>query len=1176
MKSLLLLLIGQMLAIVAFTQTTYRNDNVIPASPTAAGLGKYGDIDVSMYNGTPDIAIPIYSINTPGHSLNIALRYDASGTRVAQDASWVGLGWSLQAGGVISRTVRGLDDFKSNGYMNTQNLPPNTAGNTYQDNSNRSNDYLYFSDVFYGNIDAEPDIYSYNFGGYSGRFVLGKALNGTPVFTDEKNNLKIEFTAGWQITTGDGYKYYFATPENTQGYNYSNSFDLTNMAGVSGLNIDVNSSPVTAWYLNSIVAPSGETMTFTYVNGKSLSLIAKSEELYQLADLSILNGCQFSEPKITTQYHQYYASRQAITNVYLNKISFTTGSLEFNTSPRSDIEYLNANDGLLTPSKLDNIVVKDVAGNELKRYSFSYSYFNNAANISGRLKLDAVTESAVGITKPPYAFTYISPNSLPDKYSKDIDHWGFYNNKNTSAAITLLPTIPIPNNATYYGADKDPDTVHNYPMNGVLSTITYPTGGGTTFEYELHDYGNLHGEQQYTTVQRYEFVKADPYNHPGQDIPLDNFVVHPDPDPNVTFYPATITCSYQKTDPNAQDQPSLGYTNMWKVAGDGSLTSFSDCNMANYDQQNTSPSTTYKNLSFGNYRMYLLAPNGFSTSMSCSWTERTAVQVTRRQGGGIRIKTITSSDAMGNLSVRKYLYTGDNGLTSGILLTPVGYDYSFGFSESDPVLHFEFAAPCVFTATFVGASSSSIFPSGLNTRAGIVGYSKVTELQGPNGENGRTEYYFHNTELPASNIVNIPAVPNPFNGKPDRTIVYNQQGQVVKKVEYSYMLKEDETLKGIKLFTTSPVAKDFIYEPIYYDNKSSWVIPVQEKTTLYNGSASISTTKTYQYDNNEHRLPTQITEDRSDGSISTTKFRRPGEFTISGTTSTSIGQGIANLQSRHIITPVIEQYTQYSNPDGSNLRTVEANFTSYKPLQPFVDVVYKCDIPAALTDFSTATITAANTTIDSRYNPQVTYDSYDGTGNPLQSHKRDDIRHSYIWDYKNSYPIAEVVNATSDAVAYTSFESDGTGGWDFAPGYIINNGSSITGSKNGSGKFTKTVPLGNYVASLWASGSVSVNGLGISSIMTSKKDPSWKYYEWKLSNVSSIEVQGNNLDEVRLYPANAQMTTYTYDPLIGITSQCDMNNKITYYEYDGLGRLKDIKDQDGNIIKTVEYHYKGQ
>jgi YD repeat-containing protein len=66
---------------------------------------------------------------------------------------------------------------------------------------------------------------------------------------------------------------------------------------------------------------------------------------------------------------------------------------------------------------------------------------------------------------------------------------------------------------------------------------------------------------------------------------------------------------------------------------------------------------------------------------------------------------------------------------------------------------------------------------------------------------------------------------------------------------------------------------------------------------------------------------------------------------------------------------------------------------------------------------------------------------------------------------------------------------------------------------------------------------------------------------------------GSGIDEVRVYPTDAQMTTYTYNPLVGITSQCDPRNRITYYDYDSYSRLKDIKDNDGNIIKAYDFQY---
>jgi YD repeat-containing protein len=84
---------------------------------------------------------------------------------------------------------------------------------------------------------------------------------------------------------------------------------------------------------------------------------------------------------------------------------------------------------------------------------------------------------------------------------------------------------------------------------------------------------------------------------------------------------------------------------------------------------------------------------------------------------------------------------------------------------------------------------------------------------------------------------------------------------------------------------------------------------------------------------------------------------------------------------------------------------------------------------------------------------------------------------------------------------------------------------------------------------------------------------SWKHAKRPYTN-NMILADGDAIDEVRVYPEDALMSTYTYQPLVGITSETDPSGKAIFYEYDPLGRLKVIKDQEGNIIKTVEYHYK--
>jgi len=63
------------------------------------------------------------------------------------------------------------------------------------------------------------------------------------------------------------------------------------------------------------------------------------------------------------------------------------------------------------------------------------------------------------------------------------------------------------------------------------------------------------------------------------------------------------------------------------------------------------------------------------------------------------------------------------------------------------------------------------------------------------------------------------------------------------------------------------------------------------------------------------------------------------------------------------------------------------------------------------------------------------------------------------------------------------------------------------------------------------------------------------------------------VDEVRFYPVGALMTTYTYDPLIGVKSITDPNQRLIKYEYDSLGRLLLIRDNDNNIIKKYTYNY---
>jgi hypothetical protein len=82
----------------------------VPQSPNVASLGQYGTYQVNLYTGLPDISIPLFEATSGSLKAPITLSYHAAGIRYTDQASWVGLGWSLSAGGQISRNTIGKPD----------------------------------------------------------------------------------------------------------------------------------------------------------------------------------------------------------------------------------------------------------------------------------------------------------------------------------------------------------------------------------------------------------------------------------------------------------------------------------------------------------------------------------------------------------------------------------------------------------------------------------------------------------------------------------------------------------------------------------------------------------------------------------------------------------------------------------------------------------------------------------------------------------------------------------------------------------------------------------------------------------------------------------------------------------------------------------------------------------
>ncbi|GAA6773310.1 hypothetical protein AAGS39_40690 [Flavobacterium sp. CGRL2] len=90
----------------AQTENSSPTPNFAPKTPEAAAFLKYGEYPVDLSTGVPGISIPLYNIEINGFKLPISLDYHASGIKVNQEATWVGLGWNLNAGAQVILSPR--------------------------------------------------------------------------------------------------------------------------------------------------------------------------------------------------------------------------------------------------------------------------------------------------------------------------------------------------------------------------------------------------------------------------------------------------------------------------------------------------------------------------------------------------------------------------------------------------------------------------------------------------------------------------------------------------------------------------------------------------------------------------------------------------------------------------------------------------------------------------------------------------------------------------------------------------------------------------------------------------------------------------------------------------------------------------------------------------------------
>ena len=994
-------------------QNTYDMHKIIPPSPTAAAFARYGDIPVDISTGVPDIEIPLYTITSRSLSIPLALSYHASGIRVNDISTPVGLGWVLKGMGVVSRTILDRPDEETAQfgllmggkakYIYKKDYDDALATVTnYITNYNLGFDL--YKDMTYH--DKQADRFNYQLpNGKSGIFrhdFTTQDFSPQHCITTPYIPIVINWNnGGASIKDENGVNYYFSKgygseqPLNVCASHYNESCS--------------NGSPNTSWYLTSMQSADGsDEIDYEYADETNDNTIASYMQSVSWGLLTTNQLGQFIQQSPGAIADGGNVSLITTHDPMLTKITTATTIVTF--------QYSKDRKDWVNNSRLASIKIYDKLSNNLiKEIDLSNDdYFGDVGtNGSSRLKLDNVSIKGMdaslaetysfgynGGSLPPYANgTNFGGSSTTYIANFSQDYWGYYNGANNAG---LIPVEYYPNYWSYgmypgrFGGNRRPDPT--YGSMCMLNSMTYPTGGTTNFTFE----------------------------------------------------------------PNYSNDVYQGY---WSASTGNA----------------------------GNV-------------------------------GGFRVKSITSSAGNGSTIIKTYDYAGGGVVPHPLTGNLFSY-YQQYIGGGDPSSCDVLLPSSGYGNTFYrGTIQSSSFSPLAYTNGAIIVYPNVTVYEG----GGKTDYTYqipeeyptNQTPMSAPQDINWSNIYGQYwydNGsyQPqllNKSAYKNDNGQfkLVNRTDNTYQYYRDlDFSTGVNMVHTSydinnlgqyidyeyqwgescpgQSLNQYPYQFSVVDTKVAQRVSLLTKgiETDYdpNGN-SLITSKSYEYANTEHLLPTKITATNSKNELLVTELKYPHDFIYQSPYD--------EMVNRHVWSPVIEQ-TSYKN--SNFLQATRTNY-NYWDGSSWTNSITNLIVPQ--------TVDTRNQ-INPNYETRLRYHAYDDKGDVLMVSKEYDARHSYLWGYNKTYPVAEVVGADYNTIS-------------------------------------------QYV------------------------DPN------VLNNPTDDNQIRNTLNSLRtsLSGSNAQVTTLTYKPLVGMTSKTDPAGRTTYYEYDNFSRLKLIRDQDNNILKKYCYNYAGQ
>lgn len=1114
-----------------------------PPSAEAQSLGSFSEIPVDLYTGTVNISIPVYTVTQNELQVPVSLSYHGGGIKVTDECGLVGLGWTLNASGVISRMVRGYPDeltgYQVAGYDGLNGLTCNSL-NKFREFINVVKDIRYEGDpsLLYepkgateialtrwmeqygplyddGYFDTSPDNYVFSVQDISGAF---SGTNVTNVQSNQGCRILHPNCNLYQIEDANGYIYTFgAVEQQLYPFKVGTGQGITDWNNVPEQTFRYNS----AWWLTSIRSRAGDTIHFHYTSAKQLHFHPR---FYGFTQCTIqdnqgrdqIKSSYFYPPEsyLDTTYHQL-----------LSEIESTLCRVRFHYSPSSDIRISPRLDSITIHSKADDNKV-------IERYRFAYSGSSN------RAKLTSVVRQGTGDRQQRYQLDYYPNNSQPLLVVDDArrDHWGYYAPQSRGRFdkkqyFDIFPVALSDDRCSNRYACRSTAT------DNMLRSIVYPSGLVSTFEWEPHDFSRwsrlgqtAHQEDSYsvTPVRTVDIVdRFDLCGKKNQEelsfskSLLDSQTITIDLS---QYYYNEYTRNFLSTCVYDWEHD---YTEAYRpkviVSRDGTeiFTTFID--KTTYSRSITIPVARY---GAGSYTFQLInlrgTLNDINKSDSCSYyadifndreSDYGKVHISVSQinygsivvgdkestnVGGVRIKRISYTSGSSPLLTKEYRYIGTDGKSSGVLAYPPRYGTVY---------------PYVYQVQMQGSADVSIIgtPNMLTLRSnglpftlnggGHIEYARVEEAIVKSAGSGNDFRY-------PANLIEYCYATSADIGCSD-----------IDDTEYGTLMPADM----LQLTSQRHQRGHLIMKREYTD---------ECKTTNYNYN---------------------IVESSNADCITGALFPIADYREVNRSYSDGKG-GVVSPYKRFGIVKyrVIPYNKRLLSQTSTGDRTSE--YHAYTYTNSSYSGALNADMPVTHT-----TVNAAGDTVTEHF-------TYIGTSNQVSrcvTTVRGRIVDAWRYDYDDAYRVTHKYIASIDEknmpTSASSLSWQLTESYTYHPKYnkVIEYVDHIVN--------VTTAYLWSYRGSEMIAKIVNATYSQVSSAITREIDD---LFAADSPNMSLLNVIENNLPQCQIY-------RMTYMPLVGIESYMDPKGYYVHYLYDDFGRLSDIYEPRGRgkrILQHFDYH----